>query len=332
MIDRSEASAIARLRGRAAPCEAAAEIMTRPLHILVVGDGKPGHENQSCGLAEAVGRRIPVRQSLVRIDPEAPVWRRVAHALARAPDSAPDLLIAAGHATHLPLLALARRSGAPCVLLMKPSLPAALFDLCLIPRHDLEHRGESPGILATTGALNRVAPPTDTPRPDGLILIGGPSASHGWDPDALIGALGAILNQDPQRPWHITDSRRTPQGFLPSLASRFPHAHLHPHTGTGRDWLPARLARSGETWVTEDSVSMIYEALSSGSRVGLLPAPRLRSSSRVLRGIDRLATDGFATPFARWLADGRLHAPPHVLREADRCAATVLHLLFPTLS
>jgi len=299
-----------------------------PLVLWIVGDGKPGHENQSFGLAEALARLTPVELHHLPVAPEAPVFLRWRDAYRRAnalPE--PDLILGAGHATHTVLLALARRTGAPCAVLMKPSLPAALFDVCLVPVHDL--RGDPPAnVLPTLGALNRVAVPTAGPRPGRLLLIGGPSANHGWDGDAVLDAIGEILAAAPGESWELTDSRRTPDGFRAALRARFPQIAFFPHEETGRDWLPARLAAAGETWVSEDSVSMIHEALSSGSKVGLLPVPRLKPHGRIARGLDRLLADGFVTPFARWQATRTLAEPPRVLREADRCAALLLERWF----
>jgi hypothetical protein len=71
---------------------------------------------------------------------------------------------------------------------------------------------------------------------------------------------------------------------------------------------------------------MVYEALSSGASVGLLPVPRLLADSRVLRGLEQLVADGFLTPFAAWEKSQRLEQPPSILREADRCAEKVIQL------
>ena len=76
-------------------------------------------------------------------------------------------------------------------------------------------------------------------------------------------------------------------------------------------------------WVSEDSVSMIYESLSSGARVGLLPVP-VKRHGRVSRGIERLVEDGWLTRFRYWEAGSPLPPPPRVLRESDRCAGLVL--------
>jgi mitochondrial fission protein ELM1 len=213
---------------------------------------------------------------------------------------------------------------------MKPSLPAALFELCLVPEHDLAGKQAPPDhVIPTRGALNRVPPPADdhAAREDGLILLGGPSSAYGWDGAAITAAVKDIVARG-KRPWHITDSRRTPPGTLEAIAAEVPGLIPHPHAETGRDWLPQRLARAAEVWVTEESISMIYEALSSGAHVGLLPVPALRKAGRVARGIARLAAEGYVTRFTDWAPRYPLAAPPQVLREADRCAGIVVERFF----
>ena len=139
--------------------------------------------------------------------------------------------------------------------------------------------------------------------------------------------MEAIVRANTTQAWTITDSRRTPEGQLATIASRIPSLDVHPHVETGRDWLPAQLGKAAEVWVTEDSISMIYEALSSGAKVGLLPVPSLKKAGRVARGIARLADEGFVTPFSRWSPSAGLADPPRILREADRCAAIVMERL-----
>ena len=303
------------------PCHPALAV-TEPLTIWLIGDGKPGHENQSLGLAEALARLLPCAVYRISIAGKRGLLTRVrAASQASAALPKPDLIVAAGHATHFALWWLARKHRAKSIVLMRPSLPLAWFDLCIVPSHDFKKANNRANVITTRGALNRVAPPDVAPRDGRIILIGGPSVTHGWDGEALLNSLAAITSNGD---WQLTDSRRTPAGFIGEIASRLPQIEISPHQETPPDWLPAQLARAGEVWVTEDSVSMVYEALSSGGNVGLLPVPRLLADSRVLRGLEQLVAGGFLTPFAEWEKSRQLEKPPSVLREADRCAEEVI--------
>ena len=79
--------------------------------------------------------------------------------------------------------------------------------------------------------------------------------------------------------------------------------------------------------MTADSVSMVYEALTAGAAVGVLDVPQKRSS-RIGRGLDRLAAEGWVTLFADWRPGLRLHRPPGVFNEAERCARWIVERWF----
>lgn len=304
--------------------------MTPILSIWLLGDGKPGHENQALGLAEALASLRPCSIQRISLAGKRGLLSRLGAALRMASTlPRPDLLIGAGHATHPALLWLARKHHVPSIVLMRPSLPLRWFDLCIAPAHDFNHASVAANVLTTMGALNRVRANPSAPRHGGLILVGGPSATHAWDAAELLDALARISGDGSGGPWQLTDSRRTPPGFLACVREHVPAVAVFPHGETPREWLPSRLATAADVWVTEDSVSMVYEALSSGARVGLLPVPRIQQDSRVLRGLGRLLDEGWVTPYARWCQTRTLTPPPQPLQEAARCAREVLTRLFP---
>ena len=296
----------------------------RPLAVWIVSDGKPGHLNQSLGLAEALARAIPTE---IRTVPALPAWRAwLAWLLKRFPGGAlpaPDLIVGAGHATHPALLAARRARGGRAVVMMKPSLPRSAFDLCIIPEHD--GVAADAHTLVTAGALNRVRPASERDPKRGLILVGGVSPHFEWDGDAIQVQIKSILARTPDIAWTLTTSRRTPDDFLAQLP---PASNLDvaPHTATPPDWLPQQLGRSGTVWVTPDSASMVFEALTAGADVGVFDLP-VNPKSRVARAIAQLADDRRITRFAAWCANGTLHPNLHPLAEADRCAEWILEWL-----
>lgn len=208
---------------------------------------------------------------------------------------------------------------------MKPSLPRFLFDLCIIPQHDHPDE-ENEKIIISRGALNRVVS-ASKPKQNGLILIGGTSHHHGWDQETLKSCLNEILTYS-ACDWSITDSRRTPNGFLDEM--NHPRLTIYPHQRTDHQWLKAQMAQAAEVWVTEDSVSMIFEAASSGAKVGLLPMKALKKNGKIEKAIDDLATNGHITRFIDWQITHALSLPPYPLQEAARCAAIVIKKLHLT--
>ena len=300
--------------------------MPDPVIIWRFIDGKPGHENQSAGLVQALSERLPVEVH------ELPAAGRLASvrywASGRFPPGegrpSPDLILGAGHATHLPMLAARRARGGRVAVMMKPSLPLRCFDLCLVPRHDAPPASDH--VLVTEGVLNRMRPAAEREADLGLVLIGGPSKHHGWDQAGLLAAIGELLVREPQRHWRLTTSRRTPPSWLSALAPLVEQAagrlEVLPCAQTGPDWLPAQLARAAVAWVTADSVSMVYEALTAGAAVGILPLPEQRPG-RVSRGLHQLIEERRVVDFTAW-QQGAGYPVPRPFNEAQRCAHWIL--------
>lgn len=295
--------------------------------IRVLSDGRPGHENQSVGLAEAIARRSGARLEIVRFTPGDLLWNRLRKAVAG--DLRVDLMIAAGHKTHLTLSLVARKLGAKSVVIMSPTWPLWFFDLCLAPQHDLPAgRRSHPRVIQTFGALNRVPEEIPAKQARGVVLIGGPSKAHGWSAEPLLKAITTVVNARSELAWTVSDSRRTPEGFLEQLRQQGLAAEIISHTQTKPDWLPAQLGAAEEAWVTEDSVSMIFEAVTAGARTGILPAPALNPKADPVRAVRELVQAGHATDYESWTRNGRQLPPAKPLHETGRCADLVLARLF----
>jgi mitochondrial fission protein ELM1 len=299
-------------------------------NIRVISDGRPGHENQSAGLAAAIARRTGAAIQVVRLAEFPLKWITRFATAAALPngDPVPDLLIGTGHRTHLPLAWAVRRFGVPGVVIMRPTWPVRFFDLCLIPAHDCTARCEGSHVIQTRGALNRIPEVIPAKESRGVVLIGGPSKHHGWDGDQLAGAVATVVQARPELSWVIGDSFRTPRDFLEQLRQRNLQAEFVPHTQTTPDWLPAQLLAAQEAWVTEDSVSMLHEAVTAGARTGLLPMPARNHDARPLRAVRGLVQEGYATPFAEWLKGDRHLPTPKPLHETARCADLIVQRLF----
>jgi mitochondrial fission protein ELM1 len=286
-------------------------------------DGRPGHENQVRGLSEALQRIRNVEVFDVFVDDDMKGLRsflpsRLQHV---ASFPVPDLLIGAGHSTHLPLLACSRRYGGRTVVIMKPSLPVALFDLCLIPEHDTL-RFQSGNVVRTEGALNRIRPSDNQLADRGLVLIGGLSKHFRWSDESIAQQVRSIITNTPLQ-WTIAASERTPMSFLQHLQQVLPDVRLMTPGDTSAEWLPDQLARTGTVWVTCDSMSMIYEALTAGAQVGLLELEPT-ASGRISSNIQRLIRSSMVTASSDWLRGRPLSASAKSFSEADRCSRIVV--------
>ncbi|MEW4527833.1 ELM1/GtrOC1 family putative glycosyltransferase [Maioricimonas sp. JC845] len=293
--------------------------------VWYLTDGRPGHRTQIDGLLQALDRLTPLRSREIPITDR---WGWLPEALrgqfpeVPAPER-PDLILACGHKTHLPGLWLRRRVGGRLIVLMRPTLPPQLFDLCILP--DFHRIPLSPRVVATRGVINPMCPVAGgqiRPR-SGLILLGGPSRHHRWSGPDILHQIRRLIRRDPTRHWTLSTSRRTPEDLVAALSGPdIGNLTVHPVAETPPGWLREELPRHETVFVTEDSISMLYEALTAGARVGLIHVPS-RRRGRHSRCIESLIRDGWISPLETWERAGRLPAPPGRLAEAQRCAEII---------
>lgn len=291
-----------------------------PLTVWFVTDHKAGHRTQLLGLEQALASRCELASQWLSIEHG---WAELWQQLRRPARSKPDWVIGAGRLTHLPVLLLKWRLGAKAMVLSKPAWPFSWFDLLALPRHDGQTAG--PRLMLTEGSLNPVLPATDADPQSGLMLIGGPSPHFDWDGDALLEQLKELILRQPEIKWTLSTSRRTPSDFLTRLKQlQLPGLQIFSVDETAPGWVAAQLQRCATVWVSEDSVSMVYESLSAGARVGLLAMPR-KGKSRVAAGVDSLAERKLLTRYQEFLEGGYNHCDqPTLLQEAARVAEWML--------
>ncbi|MBI4005554.1 MAG: mitochondrial fission ELM1 family protein [Gammaproteobacteria bacterium] len=301
-------------------------IQHKPKTFIIwrISDGRPGHDTQSRGLVNALKQLA----SCICHDIEARnltsgvlqyILRRYPPGM-HLPD--PDLIIGAGHRTHLSMLCAQHARGGQTVVIMKPSFPVGWFDCCLIPDHD--NPPDDKSIFVTRGAINMVAFSRQHHDNEGLILIGGPSRHYRWDNDAILNQINIILEHFSQVSWKITDSPRTPDITRNSLTGlNCQNALFFSHKTTVPGWVAARLAHAGKVWVSEDSISMIYESLTSGASTGILRVP-IEKHGKIFYAIQTLKDKDMITTFDAWRNGDPLAPPVEVLDEAKRVANYLL--------
>ena len=282
-------------------------------------DGLPGHEKQSDALVAALSSRADL--DLLRISWSHEGSDFFSNSMQRG--NSPDLLIGAGHSIHVPLLRAKWKYGAKAVLLMKPTLPTFLFDLVLVPEHDrllLKHN-----VFRIEGALAKGSSVAASAS-KGIILLGGPSRHFSWQPEKLIEQIDRILKRDKDISWTIANSRRTPEIFSQLVETRLKRKIVY-WRDVDNDWLENELAQCGFTWVTPDSISMVYEALTTQGRVGIFDMNPLGGGGKVSSSIDRLVKAGRLgrSSLGSLLQQLETFEP---LQESHRCAQHIIDTWF----
>ena len=299
----------------------------QPVVIWRLIDNKAGHQNQSLGLTNALAMKIACDTYTIDITDHPLPWRSFFYKYWPHPKAlpTPDLVIGAGRKTHSHLLAVKYCFAAKAIVLMRPSLPLCCFDMALIPQHDGCFKQNN--VVMTQGALNPIRPSNQHQPQYSLILLGGPSKHFQWNSKSIVAQLKTLIVANPDHYYHITTSRRTPTELTPLLHSLSANrVEITPFEATTPEWLQQQLANAGQCWVTEDSVSMIYEALTAQTAVGLLNL-KIIKSNRLSRGITTLIEQGLVRRFNH-------HQPtqqPKVTKqftEADRCADIVVKKWF----
>jgi len=313
------------LTGRAAPAVAPRRQAESSRVLWRISDGKPGHDNQSLGLVEALQRRLPISCYDVPVQQGGSMlhWLQGRFPAGELlPD--PWLIVGAGHATHLPMLSARRARGGRAAVLMTPDLPKSLFDLCVIPEHDRPRSAVN--VLVTLGSLNRMQSIRVRDRDRGLLMVGGPSRHYHWYHDGIVDQILRVIRYSPVRHWVLTTSRRTPPGFAERIRQALFNQNLKLTIVNWRDtadqWLVGQLRRSCCAWVTEDSVSMIYEVLTAGLPAGVLSVPA-RNRNRIVSGVRKLADSGNVMMFHDWSKGHPLPRPRQVFDEANRVAGWI---------
>lgn len=289
-------------------------------------DGKAGHRNQVFGLTEALARLTRCELVDVVLSDHQKglrsLWPGNQSPLQTLPN--PDLIVGAGHGTHFPMLMARRRFGGRVVVLMKPSLPLRFFDYCFVPAAD--GLAERNNVVCTTGALNRVVPSSTLDPRKGLILLGGPSDHFAWSTDCVLKQVHEVIEKSPGIEWTLATSRRTPRDLVAKWSAETRRGLLVPAEETGPHWLPEQFQSAGTVWVTADSVSMLYEAITAGGKVGLIEL-QTRKNSRVARGVESLIVKRHVQPLSEWRNVGFDGLNGLQLEEAKRCAVLLLNRL-----
>jgi mitochondrial fission protein ELM1 len=285
---------------------------------LILSEAYAGLQAQALGLAEAAGLtpdlrtlhpRLPWRWLPARLWP----WPlRAIGAEALAPPLT-DVLIGCGGMAAAVGAAL-RRPGLAVVQIQNPRMDIRRFDLVLAALHD-ELQGSN--VIVTRTALHRVttarlaaarrhwAPVLAAlPRPLVAVLVGGSNGRFRLDAavgGALAARLAALLRSTGAG-LALTASRRTDPAALAALRTALLPLGAWIWDGGGENPYFGMLACADLILVTEESVSMISEAVATAAPVMLLKLPGRSRRQRLFT--ESLLAEGrvrrFAGQLERW--------------------------------
>lgn len=296
---------------------------------IIVENGLTGTENQCLGVAEALGmdfevKRITLRQPWKFLTPYLGFEQSWSFTPAfKGPW--PDIVIAGGRKALAAARYIKKQSGGKTftVILQNPRVKSKYFDLIAAPAHD-DVRGEN--VISTIGAPNRITHDKlaaakikfgafeSIPSPRVAVLIGGNSKTHKLTKPLMKKLIADLKNLNCGL--MMTASRRTGAENLQMLK----HAHIgFLWDGTGENPYHGMLAWADYILVTNDSVSMISDAATTGKPVYIIPLEG--SSRRFDRFYDLLRQKNITRIF-----DGALDSWPYeALKESQHVARAIVN-------
>jgi len=286
--------------------------------IWALLDGKKGHYVQLSALIDAMTCTLDTEVSWFPKN-KIPDIRNYAK---------PDLIICAGHGTHLKALIFRAIFGGRVAVLMKPSLPLTWFDFCITPEHDRLTGRDN--VLSTVGPINSLSPDCkDKELPD-VVFLGGYSKGFYWDEFKINLYIENIVSISERELW-VVGSRRTPASTLRMLNETKKTLQVPMRVFSANDlpsdWVSTKLPKLEKIWVTQDSANMIYEGLTVKACVGLIPL-KPRGKGKLSSSLNELIKEKWvrcATLDGEPLSCSTLSPPS--LKEANRAAAWLISKL-----
>jgi mitochondrial fission protein ELM1 len=270
------------------------------MRALIVSDGRPGHVRQArafCHYAQLECDELQVRF-------RSPLAKAASYLLDRLGiytarlfepfeiEGAYDLVVGAGSATYYATKLIARRLGAKSVALMEPKGFRKDFDLIFSQAHD-------GGEMVANFAYAEPAGLVELGPQDVAVVVGGPNSRLSMEPERIKKLFDFVFERFGGKKV-LTTSPRTPKE-IEALAERYPWDYKviysrYPVNPIG-DFLKA-----GTIFVTQDSVSMISEAI-SGGRARVEVVPLKGDAGKFGAMVERLAKEGYVHIFDGTLAD-----------------------------
>ncbi len=307
----------------------------RSLRIAAFTDGRPGHVKQTQGVLDALGHLSPVEVDFFEVTNNSlfkDLWLLLALLLPRLRYcpidlERTDLIIGTGRRTHIYMLLCKKKYRVPVVACMSPSfILRKFFDLCFTPQHDnIKLRGN---IFPTVGPPNCSVAGTEHNPKAGLILVGGTdSNSHVWSNNDICDFIEELATKEEKINWTISSSPRTPESctqLISRIAGKYSNCDFYKFEDTERGWIEKEYATNKYVWVTAESMSMVYEALSAGCNVGLLPVVWKKKNSKFTRSERLLIENDVVMSYSKWRQGQAVWKSVAPLNESQRCAEEIV--------
>jgi mitochondrial fission protein ELM1 len=329
-------------------CSHKPDYYMKPLSIVAFFDGRPGHEKQTRGILNALAVMTPTKVESILVTTVPSTYAKNCAAyffpfLLQGQSESKwlpaDLIIGTGSHTHFPMLLskkLRHNQSGQQIRVVTCMTPEVFlrnkFDLCCIPMHD--EPAPADNVFVTLGPPNTVEHKGIQQDDRGLILVGGVDLkSHVWKSEGTVAQIRIIVDRNPEMYWTVSSSPRTPENTcqdLEVMAVSIKNVSFFRSTETPAGWIEEQYSLNRKVWVTADSISMVYEALSAGCAVGVLPVEWRHQDNKFNKSLEFLTEKKMIIDFESWRKGTPMPAQrPESLNESKRCAREILLRWWP---
>jgi len=307
--------------------------------ITAIIDGSPGHEKQTEGIIRALEKYVPVEITYLKIKKsflsDSISWLKAFVGLCWKSGKTEnvDFVIGTGTHTHPHVIRIGNAGGAKKILCMSPaSFLTKVFDLCFVPTHDRINPGKN--IFLTMGPPNISENKNMHKKDKGLVLIGGQDdKSHVWDSDKILGYIKEIVSSNTgNMNWTISSSPRTPvemENKIDRFVAGMEKVSFFRFSDTKKGWVENQYDASCIAWVTADSMSMIYEALTAGCTTCIIPMEWKQKENKFSFSEQDLYENQLALPYDKWILKREYFEYGKSINESDKCAREILRRWCP---
>ena len=277
--------------------------------LLIVTDGKAGHENQSKAFCNALGYDF----DCVRVAYPTRIHKALAYLADRLgllcerlfsieqTDGFYSAVVCTGSTAFYPGKVAARRRGIPVAAILYPNGYKLDFDCILAPGFDqpphLPNVISIPVNLTSTSAAFYEAGVAafrtrhTQKRPAVALIVGGPNAIAAMTVEAMKRELDRLFAATEGRERWVTTSRRTPKD-VEALIDSYPFDYKLIYSRDTFNPIPAFVSLCERLFVTADSTGMISEAVTRGSAAVEILMNLKSASSKFARFVRDLESEG----------------------------------------
>ena len=250
------------------------------MNILWISDGKKGHEKQVEILLNEVSKteNIIIKKEIVVINKFSQFLELITYSASllvgslflntgkflKYDEDNIDIIIGAGSSIHLRMLLIKnylsnKGNSIKVVSILTPSLYRRKFDIICSPIHDSEKLSVTKKVIFFEGCLAKVSI-NEVDENIGFIGIGGTNKHFVFDQDAIIMQIEFLIRLYQQKKWFLFTSRRTPNEMVDNINKI---ALTNKNLIISDDNYDEIIEKASIKVVTQDSINMIYESLST---------------------------------------------------------------------